>query len=140
MIGYNSRLDEIQAGFLSIKLKKLNDINSHKNELAKIYFQKLKSDFIKPVQNSDYFDVFHIFNIRHKKRDQLKQYLLDNDIKTEVHYPIAPHQQKALTPVLTNESFPISEEIHATTLSLPISYFHSKEDVLRVIEILNNFN
>ncbi len=140
LVGYNSRLDEIQAGFLSLKLKKLNEINSHKNELAKIYFENLKNDFIKPTQNSEYFDVFHIFNIRHKERDSLKQYLLDNEIKTEVHYPIPPHKQKAMAKVFVNESYPISEEIHATTLSLPISYYHSRDDVFRIVEILNKFN
>lgn len=141
LVGYNSRLDEIQAGFLSIKLKKLGEINSHKNELAKIYLKNLKDDFIKPVQHSDYFDVFHIFNIRHKKRDSLKQYLLDHNIKTEIHYPIAPHKQKAMAQggTFEKQSFPISEEIHATTLSLPISFYHTKEDVEKVCEVMNKF-
>ncbi len=139
VVGYNSRLDEVQAGFLSVKLKKLHEINSHKNELAKIYFENLKGDFIKPVQHPEYFDVFHIFNIRHRKRDQLKEFLLASGIKTEIHYPVAPNKQKAMAHVLANESFPISEEIHATTLSLPISYFHTKSDVERVCEVMNKF-
>lgn len=140
LIGYNSRLDEIQAGFLSIKLKKLNEINAHKNELVKIYFENLSDDFVKPVQHSDYFDVFHIFNIRHQKRDQLKEFLLGKNIKTEIHYPIAPHKQKAMGESFENQQYPISEEIHATTLSLPISFFHTKVDVERVCEVMNKFS
>ena len=142
LVGYNSRLDEVQAGFLSIKLKKLHEINSHKNELAEIYFQNLSDAFIKPARHPDYFDVFHIFNIRHKKRDQLKQFLLDHNIKTGIHYPIAPHKQKAMSRSgnFSNQSYPISEEIHATTLSLPISYFHEKTDVERVCEVMNKFS
>jgi len=140
VIGYNSRLDEVQAGFLSVKLKKLNDINTHKRNLAKIYFENLKSDFIKPVQHPDYFDVFHIFNIRHEKRDQLREFLLKNEIKTEIHYPVSPHKQQAMKDVIDpKESFPISEEIHTTTLSLPISYFHAEADVARVCEVINKF-
>jgi dTDP-4-amino-4,6-dideoxygalactose transaminase len=143
LAGYNSRLDEIQAGFLSIKLKKLNEINAHKNELAKIYFENLSNDFTKPAQHPDYFDVFHIFNIRHPKRDQLKEFLLGQNIKTEIHYPIAPHKQKAMGKAMgenfKNQQHPISEEIHAATLSLPISFFHTKEDVERVCEVMNRF-
>jgi dTDP-4-amino-4,6-dideoxygalactose transaminase len=140
LIGYNSRLDEVQAGFLSVKLKKLDKINGHKRELAQIYHQHLKADFIKPQVHPDYFDVFHIYNIRHEKRDALKEYLLKNGIKTEIHYPVPPHQQKAMSGVLSgNETYPISTKIHETTLSLPISYFHQKDDLLKVVEVMNKF-
>ena len=77
-------------------------------------------------------------NIRHPKRDELKEYLLKNNIKTEIHYPIAPHKQKAMNGILEG-NYPISEEIHATTLSLPISYFHTQEDIYQVIEAINGF-
>lgn len=139
VVGYNSRLDEIQAGFLSIKLKKLNDINQHKRKLASIYLSNLKSDFIKPVVHSDYFDVYHIFNIRHEKRDELRDYLLKNEIKTEIHYPIAPHKQLAMRGILDNQNYPLSEEIHQSTLSLPISYFHTEDDINKVIDVMNKF-
>ena len=137
-IGYNSRLDEIQAGFLSIKLASLNIINEHKRKLAKLYFRNLSNEFIKPDVHEKFYDVYHIFNIRHPRRDQIREYLLKNDIKTEIHYPIAPHKQKAMKGIIDG-NYPISEEIHATTLSLPISYFHTEEDIYRVIEILNSF-
>ncbi len=139
VVGYNSRLDEMQAAFLSVKLKKLDAINAHKRKLASIYLDNLKTDFIKPQVHADYFDVYHIFNIRHEKRDLLKDYLLKNDIKTEIHYPVSPSRQKALSGCLNNYDFPISEEIHRTTLSLPISYFHTSNDVNRVVEIMNKF-
>jgi dTDP-4-amino-4,6-dideoxygalactose transaminase len=137
--GYNSRLDEIQAAFLTVKLRSLDNINSHKRDLAKIYLDNLKDDFIKPALNENYYDVYHIFNIRHPNRDRLREYLLRNSIKTEVHYPIPPHKQDALKALLGKKEFPISEEIHKTTLSLPISYFHSFDDVARVTEVLNGY-
>ena len=139
IVGYNSRLDEIQALFLSVKLPSLNEINLHKKNLAAIYLKELNDQFIKPVVNNDFDNVYHIFNIRHQKRDQIKAYLLDHGIATEVHYPVAPHKQKALVN-LNNLSFPLSEEIHATTLSLPCSFAHTESDIYTVIDVLNKFN
>ena len=137
-IGYNSRLDAIQAGFLSLKLAILDGITAHKRALAKCYFDNLTDDFIKPITDVDHFDVYHIFNIRHHNRDELKKYLLDNGIMTEVHYPVAPNKQIAMHGIIDG-SYPISELIHSTTLSLPMSYFHSKDDVLRVCEAMNRW-
>jgi dTDP-4-amino-4,6-dideoxygalactose transaminase len=139
VVGYNSRLDEVQAGFLSIKLKHLDEITSHKRALAELYHAGLKSDFITPRVDPDFYDVFHIYNVRHPKRDELKEYLLKNEIKTEIHYPVPPHKQKAMSGVLKKQEFPISEEIHSTTLSLPISFCHTKSDVERVIDVMNAF-
>ncbi len=138
-MGYNSRLDEIQAAFLSIKLKKLDAINDHKRQLAGLYLDGLKEDFIKPSIHPDYKDVYHIFNIRHPKRNELREHLLKHDIKTEIHYPVAPNKQTAMKGILDQIQTPIAEEIHQTTLSLPISYFHTKEEILRVIEVMNIF-
>jgi dTDP-4-amino-4,6-dideoxygalactose transaminase len=138
-VGYNSRLDEIQAAFLSIKLKKLDEINTHKRNLAALYHEGLKEDFIKPQIHPDFFDVYHIYNIRHAKRDLIKQFLLEKGILTEIHYPIPPNKQRAMRGILDKEVTPISEEIHNTTLSLPISYYHTEGDVLKVIETINRF-
>lgn len=138
-VGVNSRLDEIQAGFLLIKLKKLDEINKHKRILAEIYLKNLNDCYIKPLIKEDYFDVYHIFNIRHPKRDMLKDFLLKNKIQTSIHYPIPPHKQKAMKGILDYSNYPISEEIHNTILSLPISYFHTKDDIYKVIEIMNEF-
>jgi dTDP-4-amino-4,6-dideoxygalactose transaminase len=139
VIGVNSRLDEIQAAFLNVKLASLSKINAHKQKLADIYQDGLKNDFIKPHRDPDFEDVFHIYNVRHPKRDQLKDYLLKNEIRSEIHYPVAPHAQVAMKGILDNQSYPISEEIHATTLSLPISYFHTENDITRVVEVMNKF-
>lgn len=138
-IGYNSRLDEMQAAFLSVKLKHLDEINNHKRKLARIYQTELSEKFIKPVTDNDYFDVYHIYCIRHPKRDKLKEYLLLNNIKTEIHYPVAPNKQKAMKGILDHIETPIADEIHRTTLSLPISFFHSTSDVEKVIEVMNKF-
>ncbi|OUT10476.1 aminotransferase [Campylobacter concisus] len=138
-LGYNSRLDEIQAGFLSAKLEILDDITNHKRELAKIYLENLDNRFVKPVVDRDYFDVYHIFNIRHKNRDELKNYLFENEIKTEIHYPLPPHRQKSMQGIIEGR-YPISEEIHNTTLSLPISYFHKEEDILKICDIMNRWH
>jgi dTDP-4-amino-4,6-dideoxygalactose transaminase len=136
--GINSRLDEMQAAFLRVKLKHLDEINNHKRELASLYIEGISGDFIIPNIHPDFFDVYHIFNIRHKKRDELRQYLLDNGVKTEIHYPVPPHKQKAMK-FMNSLNFPVSEEIHSTTLSLPISSFHTVDDVQKVIKIMNDF-
>jgi dTDP-4-amino-4,6-dideoxygalactose transaminase len=137
-IGFNSRLDELQAAFLSVKLKTLDKIINHKRELARIYLNNLRNDFILPEIHKDFFDVYHVFNIRHSQRDKLKDYLLKNGINTEIHYPLPPHKQKALS-FLSELKLPVSEEIHLTTLSLPISTIHSTEDIMKVAEVLNAF-
>ena len=139
VIGFNNRLDEIQAGFLNVKLPYLDDISAHKNKLANLYLNNLNDDFILPVKHTDYYDVYHIFNIRHNKRDELKNYLDQEGIGTAIHYPVAPNQQNALKHLYIDQNFPISEEIHRTTLSLPCSYFHTDEDVWMVINALNKF-
>lgn len=138
-IGYNSRLDEVQAAFLNVKLAKLEKINLYKRELADIYHAELSDRFIKPVRKSQHHDVFHIYNIRFEKRDSLRQFLLENGIKTEIHYPVAPFNQTAFKGVWNAQEYPISSEIHKTTLSLPISNIHSKEDILRICKTLNEF-
>lgn len=138
-IGYNSRLDEVQASFLIVKLKKLKVINSHKCELARLYQKNLKEDFIKPVVDPDFTDVHHIYNVRHPERDKLREYLLKNEIKTEIHYPLPPHKQKAMEGIIKEKYFPISEEIHETTLSLPCSFCHSRDQIIKVIEVMNKF-
>jgi dTDP-4-amino-4,6-dideoxygalactose transaminase len=139
VVGQNSRLDELQAALLSVKLPYLNELNAHKRKLAAIYQKELKDDFIKPQVHPDYEDVYHIYNIRHQKRDELKKYLLDKGIKTDIHYPVPPHHQKAMKDIITKQSFPVSEMIHATTLSLPCSFGHTEADIYQVVEAMNKF-
>jgi dTDP-4-amino-4,6-dideoxygalactose transaminase len=140
LAGVNSRLDEIQAGFLRIKLQSLDKINAHKNKLADIYNNELPKDkFIKPLVDNNYFHVYHIYNIRHNERDRLKEYLEKKGIKTDIHYPVAPNKQKAMTGILDEQEAPIADEIHATTLSLPISFCHTEADILSVCKALKDF-
>ena len=136
-IGLNSRLDEIQAIFLREKLKGLNRINEKKIELSIVYDSLLDERFIKPKKNSSEKHVYHIYNVRHPKRDSIKVELMKNNIASEIHYPIPPHNQNGYKNIIKG-NYPISEEIHATTLSLPISYSHSKDEIAKVSEVLNS--
>jgi dTDP-4-amino-4,6-dideoxygalactose transaminase len=129
----------VQAALLSVKLRKLDRINEHKRNLASLYQTGLKTDFIKPLVQAEFKDVFHIYCIRHPKRDELREYLAANNVKTEIHYPLAPNKQKAMRNILRGQETPIAEEIHRTTLSLPISFFHTEDDVLKVVEVMNKF-
>lgn len=139
VVGVNSRLDELQAALLLVKLNHLDQINAHKRKLADIYLKELKGDFIKPQVHPDYFDVYHIFCIRNEKRDELKSFMLDNGVKTEIHYPLAPVHQLAMKGIIDDQKTPIADEIHRTTLSLPISYFHTEADIHKVVEVMNKF-
>ena len=139
LAGFNSRLDEMQAAFLYVKLQSLDLITEHKRKLANLYLEGLKDDFIKPLVQQDYYDVYHIFNIRHKERERLKEYLLEHGIKTEIHYPIAINKQVAMKELLGSEPTPIAEEIHNTTLSLPISFSHKANEIEYIIEKMNQF-
>lgn len=138
-IGKNSRLDELQAAFLNIKLPYLNSINIHKSYLANIYNTGLSDKIIKPCKLINSTSVYHIYNIRLEKRDQLKKYLLEKGVQTEIHYPVSPNNQEGYKSIFKSEKFPISELIHNTTLSLPISYSNTIEEIEYVVESVNNF-
>lgn len=139
IIGFNSRLDEFQASFLNIKLQYLNKINSHKRKLAKLYHKKLSSKLIKPDENKNYYDVYYVYNIRTPRRNKLQAYLKKNKIRTDIHYPKPPYKQNSVKSLFENKSFPISDEIHRTTLSLPISFMNTEKDIEKVIDTVNKF-
>ena len=139
-IGINSRLDEMQAGFLLCKMKHMDKINSHKRKLAKLYNKYLSDKFIKPHINDSFTEVYHIYPIRFNERDKLKEYLYKNGIGTEIHYPVPPHKQNALKHLFKDKKYPIASLIHNTILSLPISYGHSKEDIMKIIKIMNSYD
>lgn len=138
-IGMNSRLDEVQAGFLNIKLSSLDEINHHKRSLAQIYDTHLDEIYQKPKHQKGYHGVYHIYNVYHPERDKLRDYLKAHGVTTEIHYPIAPYKQNALKALFEQKYFPISDKLHATELSLPISYFHSVDDILYVCNTMNRF-
>ncbi len=137
-IGHNSRLDEMQAAFLNVKLKSIEQITTHKENLAKLYQTDLDKRFIFTHPEPNKRHVYHIFMIRHPERDTLRKYLLENNIKTEIHYPIPPYHQEA-TSHLFNGNYPVSDEWHKTILSLPISYGHTEDEINHVIQTINKF-
>ncbi|ARE80146.1 DegT/DnrJ/EryC1/StrS family aminotransferase [Campylobacter helveticus] len=137
--GLNSRLDELQAGILSIKLKMLDKDNEARRRIAQIYLKNIKhKDVILPCCEKEEGHVWHCFVIRTPFRDALVKYLKQNDIETIIHYPIAPHKQECYKD-LSHLSLPLSEQIHNEVLSLPISPVMSEEDVLKVADLINNF-
>ena len=137
-IGVNSRLDELQAAMLRVKLRHLEKMTEHKRSLAEVYFAQLPDWVTKPVRRADEFDVFHIFAIRHPLRDSIRDHLMRNGVKTEVHYPIPPHRQEAMVGILTGK-YPVADELHSSELSLPISVGHKKGDVEHVCAALSCF-
>jgi dTDP-4-amino-4,6-dideoxygalactose transaminase len=137
--GENSRLDELQAAFLNVKLKHLDTINAHKRKLASRYNLILRDDFVKPEIHPDYDSVYYVYNIRHPKRDAIREFLLNKGIRSEIHYPVPPHRQRAMQGILKMQEFPVSETIHATTLSLPISFHHREDEIERIADMLNSF-
>jgi dTDP-4-amino-4,6-dideoxygalactose transaminase len=138
-VGTNSRLDEIQAGILDVKLPYLDLDNSRRREIAKYYQENIKnSKVILPKNYDENSHVWHIFAVRTKNRDEFQEYLKQNDIQTLIHYPIPPHKQECYKQ-WNNLSFPITEEIHNTILSLPISPVMTDDEVQKVVEIVNKY-
>ena len=137
--GTNSRLDEIQAAVLDIKLKHLDEDNKRRREIAKFYRENIKNpNIILPQLKEEENHVWHIFAVRVNDRDKLKKYLEDNGIETNIHYPTAPHKQECYKE-LEHLSFPVSEKIHKQVLSLPISPVLTRNEVMQVVEVINGY-
>lgn len=138
--GLNSRLDEIQAAFLNVKLKYIqNDIEARR-KVAYYYLKNIKNPNItlpKVVEQKGH--VWHLFVIRTKNRDELQKYLLENGIQTLIHYPIPPHKQKAYKEY-NQLNFPITEKIHKEVLSLSLSAIMDEKHCAEVVNAINNFN
>lgn len=138
--GLNSRLDEIQAAVLDVKLKGLDEDNTKRREIAKYYRENIKNPLIVlPQVKNEESHVWHIFAVRTEKREEFQKYLADNEIQTLIHYPIPPHKQPAYKE-WNNLSFPITEKIHREIISLPISPVMTDEEIKKVVKIVNNFN
>lgn len=139
VIGFNSRLDELQAVFLRVKLKYLDEINKSKAEIAKTYLSEIENQAIKlPYVLINVKPVWHQFVIRTQKRDELKQYLYNNNIETLTHYPIPPHLQLAYKYLNTNpKKFLVTKKIADEVLSLPIYWLMKTESQDYIIKILN---
>lgn len=138
-LGKNSRLDEIQAAVLNVKLKHLDEDVKRRKEVAEYYITHIKNEQIIIPEVDDWdAHVFHIFTVRCKKRDELQKYLAENNVQTIIHYPIPPHKQECYRE-WNNLSFPVTEQIHKEELSLPMSPVMTMEEVDFVVTVLNHY-
>lgn len=137
--GTNSRLDEIHAGVLDVKLPYLDRDNQRRRDIANYYLNNIQNDkIIMRKSYSEDANVWHVFPVRTEDRDEFQEYLKENDIQTLIHYPIPPHKQECYKE--WNElSLPITEEIHKTIISLPISPVMTEEEVQKVVEVINAY-
>ena len=139
IIGVNSRLDELQAAFLNIKLKQLDSENEFRRSMARRYLSEIKNDkIIMPTWDLSQNHVFHLFVIRTSNRIDLQNYLKENGIETMIHYPVPPHKQKALAN-WNQLSFPITEKIHDEVLSIPLNSGLKASEIQHIITTLNNY-
>ena len=161
--GVNSRLDEIQAAVLDVKLKYLDEDNEKRREIAEYYLENIKNpkiilpytplppsgtspargadasrEDLEKLKNTPLQTVWHVFPVRTENRDVFQKYLTDNGIQTIIHYPTPPHKQLAYKE-WNSLSFPISEEIHRTIISLPISPVMTDDEVKKVVEVVNGY-
>ena len=137
--GKNSRLDEIHAAVLDVKLRHLDEDNKHRQEIAKFYYENINNPLIKlPMRLNDENNVYHIFPVLSERRDELQQYLTENGVQTLIHYPIPPHKQECYQE-WNNLSLPITERIHFQELSLPISPVMTLNEARQVVALLNSF-
>ncbi len=135
--GCNSRIDEIQAAVLDVKLLYLDDENNRRKEIASLYINKVQNPLIHlPLSERD--SVWHIFPVFCERRDELQQYLRENGVETQIHYPIPPHKQQCFKE-WNQQSFPITEQIHSQELSIPCHQAMTKEEVDMIIDLLNSF-
>lgn len=141
-IGVNSRLDELQAAFLNVKLPHLDQDNTKRRAIAQRYLSEINNDkIILPTLSllgTTKSHVFHLFVIRTAKRDELQAYLLENGIQAMIHYPIPPHRQKAFAE-WNQKSFSVTEKIHNECLSLPMSPVLTDNEVSLVIQTMNQW-
>ncbi|MBE7706567.1 MAG: DegT/DnrJ/EryC1/StrS family aminotransferase [Cyanobacteria bacterium SIG30] len=137
--GVNSRLDEMQAGILDVKLKHLDEDNLKREKIAKIYLENIKNPKITLKKNAlGEFNVWHVFPVLVQDRDDFQKYLTENGVQTVIHYPIPPHKQEAYRE-FNHLSLPITEKIHKEIISLPISQVMSEEDAYEVCRIVNSY-
>ena len=135
--GRNSRLDEIQAAVLDVKLRHLDDDNACRQVIAAYYYDNITNPLLKlPFRLNDAQNVYHIFPVFCERRDELQAYLTENGVQTLIHYPIPPHKQRCYSE-WNGMDLPITEKIHREELSLPISPVLTMEEAKQVVELLN---
>ena len=136
--GRNSRIDEIQAAILDVKLRYLDVENQKRKQIAALYINKVNNPLIRIPQCDDRDCVWHIFPVLCEHRDRLQQYLKDNGVETQIHYPVPPHKQRCYSE-WNHLSFPITERIHREELSIPCNQAMKNEEVDEIINLLNSF-
>ncbi len=137
--GRNSRLDEIQAAILDVKLKHLDEDVVLRRQVAKYYVEHIVNPLIMVPCMEDWdAHVFHLFPVRCRRRDELQQYLSEHGVQTVIHYPIPPHKQECYRE-WNGLELPVTEQIHREELSLPISPVMEEEEVREVVRLLNEF-
>lgn len=137
--GVNSRLDEIQAALLDIKLPHLDADNNRRREIAKYYRENIKNKkIILPKTYDEKAHVWHVFALRTENRDELCKYLNEHDIQTNIHYPTPPHKQGAYQE-WNNMLFAITEDIHHTIMSIPMSPVMTDDEVKSIVEVINDW-
>nr|WP_232010594.1 DegT/DnrJ/EryC1/StrS family aminotransferase [Fusobacterium varium] len=141
-VGYNARLDELQAGLLSIKLSHLDELNDERENIMKRYLEEIKNPLlILPGVNKNCTHVWHLFVVRVEDRNKFQKYLEENGIGTVIHYPIPPHLSKAYEDLgYKKGDFPITENYAETVISLPIYNGMTKEEIDYVIEKMNKYS
>ena len=138
-LGVNSRLDEIQASFLSVKLPVLDSDNSERRDIARAYIKGIANPtVVLPACDGSKNHVFHLFVVQVATRDHFQDYLKNKGIGTLIHYPIPPHHQQALKEFATLQ-FPISEKIHQQVISLPMSPVMTQAQIEKVINVVNAY-
>jgi len=137
--GRNSRLDEVQAAVLDVKLKYLDEDNQRRMTLARTYYTSIKNDQVRLPKLMDHGDnVYHIFPVFTSERDALQQHLQDRGIGTLIHYPVPPHKQ-ACYKEYNNLSFPVTEQLACEELSLPLNPTMTDEEVVYIVQAINEF-
>lgn len=136
-VGVNSRLDEIQAAILRVKLNHLDEWNGRRRRIAKLYHKFFEdSDIVVPVEKEYAHHAYHLYVIRHKDRDNLQQYLLQNGIQTQIHYPIPVHKQKAYSDSGSDAQLPVTEKVCNEILSLPMHPWLSKDEIEEICRLI----
>lgn len=139
LVGFNNRLDEIQASFLNVKLLKLDTDNTIRRKVAMQYISEIKNEKIRlPFYNNSENHVFHLFVVTVNDREHFVNYLKQNQIETLLHYPIAPHKQVALKEFSALQ-LPLTEQIHKNIVSLPISPVITEKEITQIIQTLNKY-
>ncbi len=137
--GLNSRMDELQAAVLDVKLPLLDKDNKRRREIADYYLKNITNPkIILPQAKYREGHVFHVFVVRTEERDRFQNYLSENGIQTVIHYPVPPHKQPAYKE-LNNLNLPITEKIHREIISLPISQVMTEEEIDKVVEVVNDW-